>query len=211
MAGIFDEIITKGVRTGQIPSRTQQARDWFRSTSQKHNVKMTPEGKKVTTRINEKRLVNSDPGRLRVQAKPGHMYMYLYDPKTKDDLPYYDRFPLIFPFRVQSDRFWGINLHYLPLPLRAKLMDALYDVANNERYDETTKLRISYQVLTSASKFKYFKPCIKQYLFSHMQSKFVYIYPSEWDIALFLPLERFEKASKQQVWTQTKKQVSENR
>jgi hypothetical protein len=137
--------------------------------------------------------------------------MYLYDPKTKDDLPYYDRFPLIFPFRVESDRFWGINLHYLPLPFRAKLMDALYDIANNKRYDETTKLRLSYQVLNSASKFKYFRPCVKQYLFNRMQSKFVYVYPSEWDIALFLPLERFEKASKVQVWAQSKKQISENR
>jgi hypothetical protein len=91
------------------------------------------------------------------------------------------------------------------------LMDNLYDVASNKRYDETTKLRISYQVLNSASKFRYFKPCIKQYLFNQMQSKFVYVYPSEWDIALFLPLERFSKASKSQVWSATRKLVSENK
>ena len=211
MSGIFDEIITKGVRSGNIPARTQKSREWFRETAREHNKKTLSTGQRVNVRINERRFVNSEPGRLRVQPKPGHMYMYLYDPKTKDDLPYYDRFPLIFPFRVESDRFWGINLHYLPLPFRAKLMDALYDIANNKRYDETTKLRLSYQVLNSASKFKYFRPCVKQYLFNRMQSKFVYVYPSEWDIALFLPLERFEKASKVQVWAQSKKQISENR
>jgi hypothetical protein len=89
-------------------------------------------------------------------------------------------------------------------------MDGLYDITNNKRYDETTKLRLSYQTLNSASKFKYFKPCIKQYLFSQMQSKFVYVYPSEWDIALFLPLERFSKASKTQVWAASKKQIMGN-
>jgi hypothetical protein len=198
MAGIFDEIITTGVRSGQVPARTQAARDWYRTTAQ------------GAGRINEKRLVNSDPGRLRVQARPGHMYMYMYDPKHKDTLPYYDRFPIIFPYHVESDRFWGINLHYLPIPYRAKLMDSLYDVANNNRFDESTKLKINYQILSSASKYKFFKPCVKQYLFTQMKSKFVYIYPSEWDIAIFLPLERFTKANKQQVWSQIRKQISEN-
>lgn len=203
MAGVFDEILTSGVRSGQVPARTNQAREWYRDRAQEYG--------RTSPRINEKRFVNSDMGRLRVQAKPGHMYMYLYDPKTKDTLPYYDRFPLIFPFRVESDRFWGINLHYLPLPYRALLMDGLYDITSNSRYDETTKLRMNYQVLNSASKFRYFKPCVKQYLFNQMQSKFVYIYPSEWDIALFLPLERFTKGTKTQVWADSKKLISENR
>ena len=202
MAGVFDEILTSGVRSGQVPSRTQKAREWYRERAQQYG--------REGPRINEKRFVNSDAGRLKVAPRPGNMYMYLYDPKTKDTLPYYDRFPLIFPWKVESDRFWGINLHYLPLPLRAKLMDSLYDVTNNNRYDESTKLKFNYQILSSASKFRYFKPCVKQYLFNQMQSKFVYVYPSEWDIALFMPLERFAKASKTQVWTQTRKLMSEN-
>lgn len=203
MAGVFDEILTSGVRSGKVPSRTQDAREWYRTRAQEYG--------RESPRVNEKRFVNGDLGRLTIQPKPGSMYMYLYDPKTKDTLPYYDRFPLVFPWRVESGRFWGINLHYLPLPYRAQLMDSLYDVRSNSRYDETTKLRINYQILNSASKFRYFKPCIKQYLFNQMQSKFVYVYPSEWDIALFLPLERFEKASKTQVWAQTRKLISENK
>ena len=194
MTGIFSEIITSGVRGGQIPARTQAAREWYRKTATSQS-----------TRINEKRFVNGEPGRLTAIPRAGHMYMYLYDPKTKDTLPYYDKFPLIFPFRVESDRFWGINLHYLPPPLRAKLMDSLYDISNNDRYDESTKLKISYQILNSASSFRHFKPCVKQYLFTQMKSKFVYIYPSEWDIALMLPTERFTKASKTTVWSETRK------
>lgn len=200
MAGVFDEIITTGVRAGQIPARTQAARDWYRKTAQ--------EWGNTNGRINELRFVKQDPGRLTNEARPGNMYMYIYDAKHKDTLPYYDKFPLVFPFKVASDRFWGINLHYLPLPMRAQLMDSLYDIRTNSKYDETTKLRISYQVLNSASKFRLFKPCIKQYLFDQMQSNFVYIYPSEWDTALFLPFERFSGATKTQVWAQSKKIIA---
>ncbi len=177
MATIFDNIITQGVRQGQIPARTQQARDWYRSTAASYK------------QVRESKLRAGE--RLTKTILPGQMYMYSYDPKWKDTLPMYDRFPVIFPFRVQSDRFWAINLHYLPHHKRAVLMDSLYDITNNKRFDESTKLRLSYGVLNRAAKFRYFKECVKQYLFSHAQGSFIYVYPSEWDIALFLPLEKF--------------------
>jgi len=198
MANIFDELITKGIRAGKVPARTEEARKWYREIASKQG------------RINERQLINSDSDRITKVIKPGAMYMYLYDPKHKDTLPYYDRAPLIFPFKIERGRFWGINLHYLPLELRAKLMDALYGTRINSRYDESTRLRISYQTLNSAAKFRYFEPCVKQYLFNHMQSKFMYIFPSEWDIALWLPTERFAKASKTQVWADSKKKVLSN-
>lgn len=193
MAGVFDTIITQGVRSGQIPSRTDAARKWYRETASDYG------------RISERAMLRRNTDRLTSTIKPGDMYMYMYDPKYKDTLPFYDRFPLVFPFRVESDRFWGINLHYLPLNYRAILMDGLYDLVNNKRYDESTRLRMSYQALSSASKFRYFEPCVKQYLFSQLNSKFMYVYPSEWDIALFLPTERFAKASKTQVFANSRK------
>ena len=142
MTAVFDTIITRGVRSGQIPARTDAARSWYRATAQNFG------------RINERKLLTSDSTRMVSTIRPGHMYMFMYDPKYKETLPYYDRFPVIFPFRVEGDRFWGINLHYLPVNLRAQLMDGLYDVINNQRYDEKTKLRISYSILNRASKFR---------------------------------------------------------
>ena len=128
------------------------------------------------------------------------MYLFNYDAKHKDTLPYFDRFPLVFPFKKVKGGFYGLNLHYLPLQFRAKLMDSLYDVANNNRYDESTRLRINYNILNSAARFRYFKPCVKHYLTPQLRSRFLYIYPSEWDIALFLPLERFQGATKATVF-----------
>lgn len=193
MATIFDTIITQGVRAGQIPARTDQARSWYRDTA-----------KQFGKNINEKSLMNKDKTRLVNRIKPGNMYMFQYDPKFKDTLPYYDRFPLIFPFRVEGDRFWAINLHYLPHRIRAQLMDSLYDLVNNQRYDESTRIQGTFELLNRAARSRWIKPCVKQYLFSQMNSRFMYVYPSEWDIALFLPLERFSKATKSQVWAESK-------
>jgi hypothetical protein len=195
MATVFDTIITQGVRSGQIPARTQDARDWFRETARK------------IARINERELMRGDTARLVTTPIVGQMYMYYYDPKHKETLAYYDRFPLVFPFRKVRGGFYGLNMHYLPPQLRARLMDGLYDYANNTRYDESTKIKMNYSLLQSVSKLKFFEPCVKMYLDEHVRSRFMYIYPSEWDVALFLPTERFTKVTKTQVWAESKKMV----
>ena len=197
MAVIFDEILTKGVRSGQIPARTAKARDWYRDTAKEYkNVK-------------ENDFFGKKGNKDRMTSMPlvGSMYMYGYTAKTRDKLPYYDRLPLIFPYRKVKGGFYGLNMHYLPLPLRANLMDALYETTSNKQYDETTRLRINYEILSKAAKFKEFKPCIKRYLTSQVQTRFMYIYPSEWDIALFLPTERFVGASKATVFADSRRQI----
>lgn len=191
----FDTIITKGVRAGQIPARTQDARDWYRETARKMRT------------VNERSLMKGDQDRLTGRPIVGSMYMFSYDPKWKEELPYYDTFPLVFPFRKVPGGFYGLNLHYLPLQLRARLMDALYGYANNTRYDESTKIKLNYELLTSVSNLKFFAPCVKHYLDDHVRSRFVYVYPSEWDIALFMPTERFAKKTKTQVWNESKKML----
>ncbi len=143
-----------------------------------------------------------------MDIRPGFMYLFQYDPKYKESLPFYDRYPLVFPFEDQGDSFLGMNLHYLPHIYRARLMDFLYDMVSNQKYNDTTRLRISYQLLNSAARYKYFKPCVKRYLYSHVQSRFLLIPANEWDIALFLPLERFDKKTKNDVFKSTRKIIN---
>lgn len=192
---LFDDILTKGVRAGQIPAREQSAREWFRDKASEQSG------------INERNLLRSDPDRLTSRPIIGQMYMFYYDAKHKATLPYFDRFPLIFPYKKVKGGFMGINMHYLPLNYRAILMDALYSTTNNSKYDETTRLKINYGILNNASKFRYFKPTVKHYLNDHVKSKFMYVYPSEWDIALFLPTERFQGARKQKVFSDSRKLI----
>ena len=194
MAIVFDDLLAKGVRAGEIPARTDSARSWYRDRAR-------------TTRVTPDRLIRSDRERLTSRVMIGRMYHFFYDPKHKKTLPYYDRFPLIFPFKRVRGGFLGINLHYLPLRLRAKLMDELYGLRRDNRFDENTRLRLSYNVLNGASKYKYFKPCVKHYLTPHVKSRFLEVYAAEWDIALFLPTERFVGANKRAVHADSRKMI----
>jgi len=195
-AKVFDDILLKGVRSGNIPARTDAAREWYRQQA------------KDTTRTQtrpEKMIKEMGKERAKSRFELGNMYMFNYDPKHKATLPYYDRFPLIFPINRAKGGFMGINMHYLPPVLRAKLMDALYETSNNKYYDESTKLKLSYQTLSGASKFREFKPCIKHYLTGQLRSRLIYISPTEWDVALFLPTARFVGATQAQVFKDSRK------
>lgn len=194
-AKVFDEILLKGIRSGQVPARTQAAREWYRE-----------QAKSISrTSINETIIMRESRDRYKSEFMIGNMYMFVYNPKHKDTLPYYDRFPLVFPINRAKGGFLGLNMHYLPYKLRATLMDALYDVASNDKFDETTKIKASYGILNSATKYKEFQPTIKHYLSDHVVTKFVYINPVEWDVALFLPVEKFVGANRTKVWEDSKK------
>ena len=130
---LFDRLEQEAFRAG-IQARTQQSMAWFR---------------KRVSNIRVSRVALLAQGPQRARHSYGRMYNFQYDPKMKLTLPYYDRFPLIFPFKKVKGGFLGINMHYLPLPLRAKLMDALYSLASNQRYDEATKIKLSYNIITN--------------------------------------------------------------
>lgn len=138
----------------------------------------------------------------------GGMYFFVYNPKLKDNLPFYDLFPLVIPIETYSDGFLGLNLHYLAPTPRAKLLDALSGFATNKKYDEKTRIAASYQMLKGLSGTEYFKPCLKRYLSQHVRSKFLRIDANEWDIAIFLPVESFIGATKQKVFSDSKKSIS---
>lgn len=195
-AKVFDDILLRGIRSGQVPARTESARQWYRDQAKQVRKSDIKEDQFIRQMGTE---------RYENKFRLGHMYMFLYDPKHKETLPYYDRFPLIFPINRAKGGFLGINMHYLPLQLRAKLMDALYENVTNDRFDETTRLRASYNTLNAATKFKEFRPTVKHYLNNHIRSRLVYINPSEWDVALFLPTARFVGATQNQVWQDSRK------
>lgn len=191
------ELFTNLLETATDPSnRTLAANMWLRE-----------QAKSVRVVQNPRQLMTKQSDRLVTSLTVGRMYLFMYDPKMKDELPYYDRFPLVFPFKRVKGGFYGINLHYLPHMLRARLMDNLYSLANNTKNDDSTKLRLSYAMLNKAARFRYFKPCVKHYLNSHVRTRFLWVPADQWETALFLPLERFVGATKQQVWRDSRRMV----
>lgn len=136
-AYIFTQIANQGKLASIDMIRQRDSRNWYRNAAEK------------VTSVNRQRMMTDKENiKDKIMANDiGRMYMFFYDPKHKQKLPYYDTFPLVFPIEFKSDGFLGINMHYLPHMLRAKLMDAIYQTINNNRYDDTTKLNISYSIL----------------------------------------------------------------
>lgn len=195
MSNLFHTLEIEAFRKG-LTLRTKESREWFRR-------KASAMGK-----IDRNSLMKEEPVQLRNRQGVGNMYMFFYDPKHKKTLPYYDSFPLVIVIGPAEGGFLGLNLHYLPLALRAKFLDALMDITNNKRYDETTKFNLSYEMLQKASKMKYFKPCIKHYLKDHVRSRFALVEAPEWEIATFLPTADFQKASATQVYKDSRRKIN---
>jgi len=86
------------------------------------------------------------------QFKIGMMYCFFYDPKTKDDLPYWDKFPVVLVLERYNDGFLGLNLHYLPIKYRMAFLSKLMRFAQLTAEDDIKRMRISYEILNSAKR-----------------------------------------------------------
>ena len=133
----------------------------------------------------------------------GNLNMFFYDPKFKKTLPYYDRFPLVLPIERYSDGFLGINLHYLPIPLRIRLLDTLMDYSTDTNFDSRTKLKVLGRY-KNLKKVGLLKPTIKRYLRGHVKSSFRKVEADEFVVATLLPVQRFSKANEKKVWSDSR-------
>ena len=134
----------------------------------------------------------------------GKLNMFFYDPKHKKKLPYYDTFPLVLPLETYNDGFLGLNLHYLPIPLRIRLLDGLVDYSNNTAFDETTRLVVNYKRLKN---IELIRPTIHKYLSGYTKSQFRRIDADEFTIATLLPVQRFKKATDKEVWRESRSMI----
>ena len=190
----FTDLAAKAFRAGITP-RTDASRRWFQNEV------------KNNRNINRRKLLKDPALEKRNRARVGSMYMYFYNPKHEDTLPYYDLFPLTIMVQPVPGGFHGLNLHYLPPALRARLFDSLVDLTNNKRYDESTRFKLTYDLLKSASKMRFFKPCYKHYLYSQIEGSVAMVEAPAWEMALFLPTEQFRKSTKTAVWKDSRERM----
>ena len=122
----------------------------------------------------------------------GKMYLYYYDAKYKDKLPFFDAYPLVLPVEFQNSGFLGLNLHYLSPNARASLLNSLTSLANNNKYDDSTKLIISYEMLKGYSRFSGYESCVKRYLYGHVRSQFYYVSPADLSKVVIMPLQKWK-------------------
>jgi hypothetical protein len=147
----------------------------------------TKTNKKPKVSTNARKLLLDDLQRSRSHTMVGKLYFFKYDPKTKDKLWQYDRFPMAFAIEQYQDGFLGINLHYLTPIFRASLLNQLRKFENGGK---DPRLDINYDVLMGSTRLRGLsKVCIKRYLYSNCKSKFIEVFPSEYDKAIQLPVE----------------------
>lgn len=176
MAQLFQQL--SELKPFEIEERSEEALDWFRL--QLRNVRKRPE-----------QLLRQ--GEAVTQIFVGKMYMFFYDAKTQDKLPYWDRFPLVIPLEIYPDGFLGINLHYIAPRYRVILLSNLYDLLMNEDSpnERLRKLRVSYDLLIKQSKYRFMKPCLKRYLKTHVDSRVHEVPLEHWDMVSMLPSTLF--------------------
>ena len=193
MSNIFQKLELAAFRN-QITPRTKESREWFMKKA------------KVLKGISREALMKEEPLSSSGRQIIGSMQMFFYDPKFKETLPYYDRFPLAIIVKPAKGGFLGLNLHYLPPILRAQFLDALMDNVTSKK-SEDAKFKLTTRLLASASNLEYYKPCIKHYLTTNVQSKFAEVKAPEWEIATFLPTALFEKADRRKVYNDSRRML----
>lgn len=173
----------------------KKAAEWFKQKIRDLHLQTIPHGIGLTTTTTP--LI-------------GHMFLYNYDAKYKEELPYWDTYPLVLPFNVKSDRFWGINLHYLPPEYRLMLLGALNKLVVDSKITNQKRMEMSWNILSESTRLNYIKPTVHQYLLkgNHVKSKLLLIDSEEWYNAVLLPLEAFKGMNKDGKFvTVDKKQV----
>lgn len=188
---IQEQVATKGLDTS-----TAFGRSWLLQKMTRLSV--TPKDRMEIIRDREQQ---------RNQTMVGRFYFFAYNPKTKETLPYWDRFPMVIPLMRYHDGFLGLNLHYIYPKDRLILLTQLKRFQIGSINDEKTRLRLSYPLLKAMHQAYRATPCIKRYLAGHVISRFIEVPPAEWDIASTLPVQQFASArsiKKEEVWKDSK-------
>ena len=148
--------------------------------------------KDLGARVSSRRLINQ--GALARQPSSGKLNFFFYDPKLKNFLPYYDRFPLVLPIGSAKGGFLGINFHYLPIALRMKLLETLDRRGFTGNYSKLKNIRE-------------IKPTIKHYLRKQFVSGFLELEEDDYAPSIFMPVAQFKKQSASQVWRDSRRMI----
>lgn len=182
MASIFDKIkLNKG--------NTDRSATWYRT-----------QVNRIASGVTARQLFRQ--GKLTGRPSVGRLNLFAYNPKYRKTLPFYDIFPLVLPLEPTPGGFMGMNFHYLPPVLRFTLLERMQQFADDTNFDSKTKFDVTYD---DVKNIKLVKPTIKKYLYSHLQTGFLRINMDEAAIAVYLPVQRFKKASDTVVYSNSRR------
>ena len=182
MASVFDTIKMKA-------GDTDRSNNWYRG-----------QVKRIASGTTAQQLFRQ--GKLARRPSVGRLNLFGYNPKLRKTLPYYDIFPLVLPLEAISGGFIGMNFHYLPPLLRMRLLERMQARATDRDFDSNTRFNVTYD---DVKRLSIVKPTIKKYLYSYVQTGFLRINADEAATAIFLPVQRFKKASETRVYADSRR------
>lgn len=197
MSQLVDNLEKKFRDKTSFKRHSDASRTWFRQ-----------EARKIGGRARTSQIMR-DRDRFLSKPQVGQLVFWNYDPKLKNVLPYYDTYPMGFIVNADSKGFLALNMHYLPPVARQALFKELLKLRSDKRYRASTRLdSISWDTIKRFSNSGLAKAAVKRYKWTHVRSRFIRIPANEWEIAVFLPFERFQKGSNRKVWADSKKIAS---
>jgi hypothetical protein len=128
-------------------------------------------------------------GKLNGIPSKGRLNFFFYDPKYKQVLPLYDRFPLVLPLETIPGGFMGLNFHYIRPVQRVSLLNNLQRFATGGM-KPSTRIDATYDGIKGV---RITKNMIKKYLYGHVRSSFLRVDFDEAALAVMLPVQQFRK------------------
>ena len=109
-----------------------------------------------------------DSNVMRAYPRLFSLMLYGYKAKYRDELPYYDRYPLAFVLDVSPTSFFAVNLHYYKPQQRIGIVQSLAE-----------------------NKIPRFESGTHKYLLSEVRTPYLHLAEQEWETICMLPLEDF--------------------
>ena len=128
-------------------------------------------------------------GKLNGIPSRGRLNFFFYDPKYKQVLPLYDRFPLVLPLETIPGGFMGLNFHYIRPVQRISLLNNLQRYASGGM-KPSTRIDATYDGIKNV---RIARTTIKKYLYGHVRSSFLRVDFDEAALAVMLPVQQFRK------------------
>ena len=187
--------VSDAVRSGTVGKEVQRSARWFQDKIKglkgdlRNRFSSTNAAKFYREADNK-----VEKAILKKRIELGDLFCYYYNPKYRATLPYYDMFPMIMLLSAEKETFLGINFHYLRPKWRAILLDRV-----------TARIGGGLPKWSKLRNIRQIAPTIKRYRYDHIMRKVVPIKEDEQEIAIFLPTERFRKAGKSKIWSESER------
>lgn len=177
--------------TGDVSRFTTEALNWFRVQVSKN---FNPKASQILT---------NNPAYVRrtganTETMIGKLYLFQYEAEEAGDeeTGLYDRYPMVFIFNATKTAagntvLWGLNMHYLSPRERMLLYQELLNLKTNKRWSKNVRMKLSWNLIKGVAKSRLYSRAVHAYRLDRVQSRLVEIPAYDWNIAVFLRLEKF--------------------